>query len=313
MSTEKRRLVYVLNPAAGQGRYLPDARRHAEEHRADLVHLTEAAGECTDFIAEACVKDPHTHFVVYGGDGTAGEAVNGIMRAGAGDLSRFTMMSAGSGNDFIRGASELTVPEGEDSIPLDLVMVNGRYAINIANVGFDCAVVAASEALRRRRFMNNSLSYICGVLTELSKKETFRADIKLGGVVRFGEDAPTDLTLSGDFLLCAIGNLPFYGGGFKALPAASPQDGMLDVLLVKDVTRTEFISLVGGFRSGKHVDVETWSPQAKYAPYMDYFRCRSISFTGVKKLCLDGEITPVTGVRAEAAPRAIRYVPGDRI
>lgn len=305
MSTSKRRLVYVLNPAAGQGRYLPDARLHAEAHRADLVHLTEAAGECIDFIAEACLSDPHTHFVVYGGDGTAGEAVNGIMRAGAGETARFTMMSAGSGNDFLRGIKEIPLPEGEDSLPLDLVLANGRYAVNIVNVGFDCAVVAASEALRRRRFMNNSLSYICGVVTELSKKETFHADIKLTGVT--GERS--EETLSGDFLLCAMGNLPYYGGGFKALPAASPLDGMLDVLLVKDVTRREFLSLVGGFRSGRHMDTETLLPLSKFAPYIEYRRCRAISFSGVKKLCLDGEIVPVTGVRAEAVPAAIRYIP----
>ncbi len=310
MSLQKRRLIYVLNPAAGQGRYLPDARRHAEEHRADQVHLTEAVGDCIDFIAEACIRDPHTHFVVYGGDGTAGEAVNGIMRAGAGELARFTMMSAGSGNDFIRGASELPFPEGADAIPLDLVMVNGRYAINIANVGFDCAVVAASEALRRRRFMNNSLSYICGVVSEISKKETFHADVKLSGVVESDDSVPKDETISGDHLLCAIGNLPYYGGGFKALPAASPLDGMLDVLLVKDVTRAQFISLVGGFRSGKHVNPETWKAYPKFAPYLEYRRCRAISFNGIQKLCLDGEIIPATGVRAEAAPAAIRYIPG---
>jgi len=311
MSTSKRRLVYVLNPAAGQGRYLPDARRHAEEHHADQVHMTEAAGECIDFIAEACIRDPHTHFVVYGGDGTAGEAVNGIMRAGAGELARFTMMSAGSGNDFIRGVSEIPVPEGADSIPLDLIMVNGRYAINIANVGFDCAVVAASEALRRKRFMNNSLSYICGVITELSKKETFHTEMKLSGVVHSSAPAtPSDETFSGNFLLCAMGNLPYYGGGFKALPAASPLDGMLDVLVVKDVTRAEFLSLVGGFRSGKHINPETWTAYPKFAPYLEYRRCRSISFNGIEKLCLDGEIIPVTGVRAEAAPAAIRYIPG---
>ena len=45
-----RRLVYVLNPAAGKGKYLPDARRAAEEAHADIVHLTERQGECIDFM-----------------------------------------------------------------------------------------------------------------------------------------------------------------------------------------------------------------------------------------------------------------------
>lgn len=309
ITTTTRRLVYVLNPAAGQGRYLPDARLAAEKHRADLVHLTEGIGDCTDFIAEACLKDPHTHFVVYGGDGTAGEAATGIMRAGAGDAARLTIMPCGSGNDFYRGISEVTLPEGEDSIMIDLLSVNGRHALNMMNIGFDCSVVVASESLRRKRFMSNGLSYICGVGQVLTHKESFRADIRLCGVKKPGESEEREETISGDFLLCAVGNLPYYGGGFKAAPAASPTDGLLDVMIVRNVSVPKFLTLVGTYRSGKHINPETLAPHPRFLPYIEYRQCRSLSFFGAKQVCMDGEVIPATGVRAEVIPQAIRYVP----
>ncbi len=303
------RLVYVVNPAAGKGKFTAAAETAARESRADLFHKTEGVGECTDFIRKTCLSEPCTHFVVYGGDGTAGEAVTGIMQAGAGESARLSIIPAGSGNDFYRGISEIAVPPGADSIPLDLLHVNGRYALNVANVGFDCNVVAASEALRRYRLMKGSLSYICGVGATLIKKETFRARIHLGGIVRPGEDGEGEEMLSGEFLLCAVGNLPFYGGGFKAVAAASPTDGKMDVMIVKNVSRARFISLVGDYRRGTHINPETLAPYPKFASIVEYRRCTSLTLTGVSRVCTDGEITEADGMRAEIVPAAIRYVP----
>lgn len=308
-SPSKRRLVYVINPAAGKGKLLESARALAVERGADAVHLTEGVGECTEFISAACLSDPETHFVVCGGDGTANEAVTGIMRAGCGQSARLTVVPAGSGNDFHRGIAAVPLPEGEDSLPLDLLSVNGRYVLNMLNVGFDCAVVTASEAMRRGGKVPGSLSYLAGVVSVLRRKESFRTEIRLTDVVTPGCDGYADEVLEGDFLLTAIGNMPFCGGGFKALPAASPTDGMIDILIARDMTRRQFLSLVGGYRSGRHIDPETLTPYPKYSPLIEYRRCRAVTFSGVREICLDGEVIPAGGVRAEAVPAAIRYVP----
>ncbi len=308
-SASKRRLVYVVNPAAGKGKFLDTARSMARDAHADTLHLTEGVGDCTEFISAACLLDPETHFVVCGGDGTAGEAATGIMRAGAGQSARLTVIPAGSGNDFHRGIAAVSIPEGEDSIPLDLMLVNGRYVLNMLNVGFDCAVVSASESLRRGSNLPGSLTYLAGVASVLKRKESFHTAIHLTDVMTPGEDGFTNEVLEGDFLLTAIGNMPFCGGGFKGVPAASPTDGMIDILIARDMTRRQFLSLVGGYRSGRHVNPETLKPYPQYARYIEYRRCRAVTFNGVRELCLDGEIISATGVRAEAVPAAIRYIP----
>ena len=305
----EKRLVYVMNPAAGNGRYLNDARRAAEEAGAE-VHLTERSGECSDYIAEACLHDPDTHFVVYGGDGTAGEAATGIMMAGAGKRASITIVPAGSGNDFVRGIAAFDPPEGQDHIMLDMISVNGRYVLNMLNIGFDCEVAAESEDLRRKHTMNNSASYIAGVAKVLAKKPTIKTGMSFYGIKKYGVDTLIDEEhMEGEFLLTAVANCPYCGGGFKGLPAAAPTDGFLDVLVVKNISRARFMTVVGAYRAGTHVNMETWTAAPQFASILEYRRCKAFTLDTVNRICLDGEIIPACGVRAEVIPGALRYVP----
>lgn len=304
-----KRLVYVMNPAAGNGRYLEDARRAAEEAGAE-VHLTERSGECSDYIAEACLHDPDTHFVVYGGDGTAGEAATGIMMAGAGKRASITIVPAGSGNDFVRGIAAFDPPEGQDHIMLDMISVNGRYVLNMLNIGFDCEVAAESEDLRRKRAMNNSASYIAGVAKILAKKPTIQTGMSFHGIWQNGSEELIDEEhMEGEFLLTAVANCPYCGGGFKGLPTADPTDGFMDILVVKNISRAKFLSVVGAYRAGTHFHQETRTLTHAFASIAEYRRCKAFTLDTVSRICLDGEIIPACGVRAEVIPEALRYVP----
>ena len=304
-----KRLVYVMNPAAGNGRYLEDARRAAEEAGAE-VHLTERSGECSDYIAEACLHDPDTHFVVYGGDGTAGEAATGIMMAGAGKRASITIVPAGSGNDFVRGIAAFDPPEGQDHIMLDMISVNGRYVLNMLNIGFDCEVAAESEELRRKHTMNTSASYIAGVAKILAKKPTIQTGMSFHGIWQNGSEELIDEEhMEGEFLLTAVANCPYCGGGFKALPTADPTDGFMDILVVKNIFRAKFLSVVGAYRAGTHFHQETRTLTHAFASIAEYRRCKAFTLDTVSRICLDGEIIPACGVRAEVIPEALRYVP----
>ena len=123
---------------------------------------------------------------------------------------------------IVRGIREFPLEDGEDGRWLDLISVNGRYVINVMNAGFDCDVVAESERLRRRRQIPNGLSYIIGVGTTLTHKETFHGTLKLYGVTDPVTGETHDEEIERDFLLAAAANMPYYGGGFKAAPAADP-------------------------------------------------------------------------------------------
>lgn len=309
--SSSRRLVYILNPAAGKGKYLPQARKDAIAAGADCIHVTERPGDCPEFIAQTCLRDPDTHFVVYGGDGTISEAASGILLAGAGERARMSAVACGSGNDFLRGITAFAKahPSEEESIPVDLIQGNGRYAINILNIGFDCQVVHETERIRRNRSVSNSFSYILGVGSVLMHKTSFATKIRFFDVQTPGSGLLTDETDEDEYLLTAIGNLPYYGGGFCALPAANPTDGFMDVLTVRNISTAKFLSMVGAYRKGKHVNAETCVPYPQFREIVRYRRCRRIEVEHAGAVCLDGEVHEAISVRAEVIPHAIRYIP----
>ena len=88
----------------------------------------------------------------------------------------------GTGNDFIRTFGDIkkffdieTVIDSE-ARPIDAIKINDRICINIANIGFDAAVVQRVEKLRKKRFVPKAVSYHLGVAICLIKfpKETLK-------------------------------------------------------------------------------------------------------------------------------------------
>jgi hypothetical protein len=79
--------------------------------------------------------------------------------------------------------------------------------------------------------------------------------------------------------------------------------------VVKNISRAKFVSVVGDYRAGTHINPETWTPSPRFAPIAEYRRCKAFTLDKVSRICLDGEIIPACGVRAEVIPGALRYVP----
>ncbi len=297
-----RRLIYVLNPVAGGGKYLKDAVAEARDAGAAETHLTEKPGDCAAFIAGACLKDPYTRFVVFGGDGTAGEAAQGILSAGAGETAVLTVVPAGSGNDFVHGAAEtLTLPDGEDSVPVDVLSVNGKTVLNMLNIGWDCAIAARSEPLRRKKFITNGLSYVLALLAELPHRDPIPMTIRL--TTDAGEEV-----VEGEFLLTAFGCFPYCGGGFKALAAADPTDGLMDVAIARNIP-TKLLPKILDYKSGVYLNRETLSVYPPLDEYISYRRARAAVVSGFRRCCMDGEIAEAAGARITVLPKAIRIAP----
>ena len=136
--------VHLFNPAAGARRRFAAVRAQAEK-TGEKIYVTEDSGPADRLCASLCRDDPHIHIIVYGGDGTVHEAVNGIMASGHGDTASFTVVPSGSGNDFsacVNGCAGFAPGFHK----LDLVRVtdpdgNCRHFANSLNMGFDCDVV----------------------------------------------------------------------------------------------------------------------------------------------------------------------------
>ena len=322
--------IFVYNPIAGAGKVqkteLPRILAAVKDAGVDYeIHRTTNAGEATSWVRRRLENAPPEdllRFYAVGGDGTLGEVLNGLYGFENAELA---CVPAGSGNDFIRNfgnASEgkennpflridaqlqgeaisVDVMEyqflhsGDDSVGAEAPENRGavRYAINMLNIGFDANVVSHTQRLKKTRILRGTAAYITGVVTELASYRFSRAQIKIGS------NQPFDTTI----LLAGVGNGCFSGGGFKGLPSARVDDGLLDVYVIKPITRIDFLKLVGKYHDG------TLEDDPRIVGRLFQWRTKQVTFTPVGPLTLavDGEpATTTEPFRIRLAEKQVRF------
>jgi len=314
----KRRVIHVINPTAGKGVTSVTTAEEKTKITGNEMYISKKKGDAGDFIRAICAShaesgaDGEIHFIVYGGDGTIYEAVNGIMKADAGKFAVFSAIPSGSGNDFVRGAnrsdvytvSENQSPRTEKWIDV-IAYTNERgekaYSVNMLNVGFDCSVAAKASEMKMKPLVSGSTAYILGVLNVLFHKKPL--DCRIEMTLADGNIKKT----SGKYLLTAIGNSMYCGGGFRAATAAKLDDGLLDVLIVDNIPGIRFVSLANDYHAGAHADKITGEPIGKFKGILTYRKCTKVSIYGISQICADGEIEDSVKLDAEIIPRALRY------
>ncbi len=280
-------ILHLMNPAAGKG-LLPDKNSLDGE-----IYVTQKPGDAVDYLKERLVDDDSYIIYVYGGDGTLNEVANGIMLAGTSADVTLIPVPTGSGNDFHRVSGAL-----EKTTPCDIIKYNNRYAINEVNIGFDCGVAERTNKIKQNSIIGGSFSYILGVLIEfIQKKATFMR------VVLTYADGSEEV-FEGEYLLCAVANGRYYGGGFMAAPTAELSDGLLDVVLIKNIGRLRFLSLVGDYKNGTHINPETNGPSSRLADILIFRKAVNVKFEGAYKYSADGEI-----FRNESGDLTIECIP----
>lgn len=279
----------ILNPTAGKGTAVLGRKGY----------ITTGIGDCRRFVREECLASPCIHFDVYGGDGTLNEAVNGIMDAGAGKTASVKMHPCGSGNDTIK-TTDADFEKGK-AVSLDLIRWNDSYAVNMMNIGFDCNVVADAGYLKKRYGIAGKLSYILGVIKEFFKPfgEHFRieAECENGEIFRF----------EGKAVLCAVCNGQWCGGSFHNSPLSDMRDGVLEMILVRKVSKMGFIRMIGKYKSGAMMDKERHDVIDSYKKTVIYKRVRALTLTGCKQICADGEVQECRQVQLSVLPGAVLY------
>lgn len=283
--------IHIINPAAGHGKGEETARRLLPS--GERTYLTTGIGDARHFAEKICTEQPDTHFTVYGGDGTVQEVAAGILSAGAGHSARLSVVPVGTGNDLLRSFSNA------DKLNLiDVLRVNGSYALNIVNVGFDSLVVAKTQ--RYKKLLPGSAAYIVGLIDTLLHKLGHSWQITIEN-----ENGETE-QLDGDYILALCANCHYYGGGFKAAPLADPADGLIDFVAVKSLSRLTFLRFVSQYKAGTHLDPKTGAPVESLKKYIVYRRCKRVSVKGISNYCADGEITPAEQLEISIVPQALQ-------
>lgn len=302
--------IFIMNPNAGrrqeQAKLKVQIEQVCTEEQVDFaIYETKCKDDGAAHMGrvvgamEAHEDREDVRFYFCGGDGSVLEAVNGFKALPEewqhGRVS-VGVIPIGTGNDFIRnfGTSRdfLNIRKQLRGTPIqvDAITFNNRYAANMLNIGFDCQVVKKVNQLRGNFFMRKGLAYPIGVAHTLIRHP--HTQLKL----TFDDGQ----VYEGRFLLSFIANGCYCGGGFKSASEARQDDGMLDVMMVRPISRTRFISLVGKYKKG------TLLGTSVAEKYIIYKQCRSVTMeaAGSADVCIDGEVEPFGKIQVEAVSQA---------
>ena len=248
--------------------------------------FTQGRGDAARIASEALASGCR-QFAVCGGDGTVHEAV-GVL---AGSDAALGIVPCGRGNDLARAlgiprdtASAAEVLTSGFARRIDLGKIGDRHFGTVACLGFDSEV--ARRVYEGRVPFSGTVGYVWAVLRTLL---TFRCP-----VVRLAGDFGA---FEGPVLLAATGNTPFYGGGMKVTPQAACDDGLLDVCIVRELSRLAVLRFFPRVFSGRHVDL----------PPVQALRTRSLRMWTQEPLWIFADGQPVcrTPATIEVVERAL--------
>ena len=294
------KVLVIYNPRAGGGRarrLLPAIRAYlAERAIAAEFLMTEARGHATT-LAEQSDLTPFDAVVAAGGDGTLFEVLNGFMRNPGTRKPALGLIPNGTGNAFMkelglrksdwRRAIDIIARKQTRAIDVGRLQAQGQawYFLNIVGMGF-IADIAATAA--RLKWLGN-FAYTLAVLLRLPwlKTQKFRLDIDGEPVEREG-------------VFVEVANSSYTGTSFLIAPKARLDDGLLDVILLKRISRTGLLRLFRTVYDGSHIR----------HPQVEYLHARSITVTEPTPgpLVPDGELLGRSPASFECLPGAIRFL-----
>ena len=294
--------IFIINPVAGKGdsaRFvLPRVIKYVKTHGDNFeIHRSLNKQEIGSYVkTRASVGDP-IRFYAVGGDGTVCDVVNGMAEFGNAELA---VIPCGSGNDFARNFShkekffDLDAQTNGKIEYIDVIKYNDSYSMNMLNVGADSEVVSASILLRKQG-MSGSASYARAALSIIPKGPEYEFEYVTG---------PGSEKKAEKFMLVAMGNGKYCGGGFKSCPNAKINDGLLDVACIRAVQGWKLAPLLLKYHQGTYINDEAAKPYYEYVQTPEFW-LRPISEATIS---VDGEVEQCPELHVKVLPHAIKFV-----
>lgn len=171
-----------------------------------------------------------------------------------------------------------------------------RYCINMFNIGFDCDVVRCSKKMKEKPFVKGSTAYLLSIVAMFIEKKGISLRIICDGKE----------IIDGKMLMCYIANGNYNGGGICSSPQGNLIDGKLDVNIVKDIKRREFLKVFPSFKKGKHFyhPLKDKILETIPASKVEIYPCTEKEFS----FCVDGEIHNISHLSMEIAKKCIKVI-----
>lgn len=285
-------VTLVVNPVSG--------RRHGERiaavaterlttagHRVTRVHSGDGA-QAREAVAREVAVGSELVLVV-GGDGLLHDVLPAVAER---DVT-VGLLPAGTGNDTARA---LGLPVGDPEAALDVVLRGRTRAVDLASTdrglvvtvvasGFDSKVNERANAMTWPR---GNLRYNVAILAELRTFQPLPFTLDLDGT-----------RLETEAMLVAVGNGPSFGGGLRIAEGAVMDDGLLDVCVIRPLSKLRLVRVFPQLYRGTHVDL----------PEFERHRVREVRLACPDVVAYgDGERLGPLPVTATVLERALRVL-----
>ena len=277
--------VVVINPVSGSGKGAilgTEAAGFFSERRLSYQIITAtSADKLRSNLAEFLDSNVGLieGVVAVGGDGL----VHLVLQLVVPRNIAFSAIPAGTGNDFVRALGwgldeikiQLNTVVSTPPAAIDLGLVDSEWFGAVLSTGFDSVV---NEKANKMNWPKGPMKYNLAIAMELPKFKPLNYTIELDNQV-----------IETEAMLIAVGNGGSYGGGMKVCPDAVMSDGLFDVMVLRPVSKVEFVRVFPTVFSGKHINHKQ----------VDIYRTKRVSLHAPAVAYADGERIGGLPVRAE--------------
>jgi diacylglycerol kinase (ATP) len=282
-----REIALLTNPTAGKGKGGKVRDQALARMRAAGLVVRNLQGRDADEaldLARQCVADGVDALVVCGGDGMVHLAVQALATTD----TPLGIVPAGTGNDVARyfdiprrdpAAAADRVIRGRTRT-VDLARSGEQYFVTVLAAGFDAVV---NERANRMTWPKGQMRYNIATLAELRVFEPLPYTIRLD-----------DREITLDAMLVAVGNGPSFGGGLRITEGAVLDDGFLDVVIIKPITKPDLVRTYPKLFKGTHI----------HHPQYEHHLVRSVT------VAAPGIVAYADGERFGPLPLTVECAPG---
>lgn len=295
--------IFVINPNAGKKDRFEEISSLLKKYDGIIdyeTYRTTCKGDGREFVKNYLLTHPKEEtyrFYAIGGDGSLHDVVNGAYEFPNAEVACYP---SGSGNDFIKNFDNHEGFRDLDSLinghvkKVDLLKANNKVSINIFNYGFDGEVTFKMHRIKKWPLMSGKGAYNVAAFASLLLNMSTKMKITLDEEVIFDDKG----------LLIAVANGHTYGGGYKCAPESKVDDGLIDVCLIKKISRFKAPSLMSIYKRGEHIS------NKKLEGKVIYKKCKHVTIESPNPVAyaIDGEVFREKFIDITILPLALNFV-----
>ncbi len=286
-----RKFIYLINPISGtKSKELLTAiitkRTSAQNIPFEILH-SNAAGDY-NYLGEKISAEKISDIIICGGDGTVNQVAGSLL----GIAVNIGIIPMGSGNGLAFAAKipkqvnkALEIIFAGNASYIDSFYINQKFSCMLCGLGFD-AQVAHDFAKQPKRGL---MTYVKQSIRNFIKAKPYPFELKIEGS-----------SLETNAFFVSIANSNQFGNNFTIAPRASLQDGLLDIVVVNEMSKLRLIwTVLKQIRIGQ---VRLYEDKKYHRNDIHYFQTKIITINNpqLAPLHIDGdpvETAPVFEIR----------------